>query len=1035
GTLTIAGLAAAGASLQSIRADFTGNAGQANIKAQIDGLRIPGPAPDLFADKPFALDVSARLDQPDRPVQFALTHALLSATGSARTGGAPSADVILTIPALAPFAKLGWVDLTGRTRLAIKAAQSGDRIDATVAGEVGITDGMAPVPALIGDKGTIDVSVSIVGTNVTLRKAAVAGHGLAISAEGGLVDDRLTLDWTTRLTDLAAVQPSVSGPLEAKGHVEGKLDDLTLAAVVQGDLAAQGYRSGHFAVRVDAAGLPKTPHGKITADGTLLDSPVVLSATADRRDDGTLHVVIDHSTWKSLAAEGDLTLPGGAVVPTGTVSLEMRQLADLTPLVGQAVTGHLKADLKVNSQQASLIADLQNARLAGSASLAAMRLALDVRDPMGQPALDGSVTLDGVRAAGVAANGRVTAKGTLDALALDVTSRIDGLAGATAQVATAGVLDATGKSLSLQRLQATWKQETLRLLAPVRIGFAQDITLDRLRLGFRQAEFSASGRVGSTLDLTASLRNLPADIAAILDPTYAADGTIGAEARLSGTPARPQGTVKVTANRLHLRKGPGQALPPATITANAQLAGDRATIDTRATMGKSTLTVTGAAPLSATGPLDLRARGKVDLAVTDPLLSPQGRRARGTIELDAGVTGQATAPRVAGTLQLTNGEVQDLAMGARISDLSALLRGDGDTIRIMRFTGKAGQGTIDASGTLGLADSMPINLRLQARNARPLSSDLLTAVLDADLTLAGAVLDQMNLGGTITVQRADIRIPERLPTSIATIPVRVAGAPVPTAPPPRPAPPLGLNLTLNAPGQIFIRGRGVDAELGGRVVFAGTAANPVPSGGLSLRRGTFSLAGQTLNFTEGTVDFSGGGLTNPALRLVATSVTSALTARLTVSGSARNPKISLSSIPDMPQDEILAQLLFNSTKARLSPFQIAQVASALASMAGGPSLIDSPLNDIRNSLGLDRLTVGAGDKGQPTLEAGSYIAPGVYLGARQSVSGSGTQATIQIDIAKGLKLEATAGTGSTSATGSTGAADAASVGVTYQLEY
>jgi hypothetical protein len=38
-------------------------------------------------------------------------------------------------------------------------------------------------------------------------------------------------------------------------------------------------------------------------------------------------------------------------------------------------------------------------------------------------------------------------------------------------------------------------------------------------------------------------------------------------------------------------------------------------------------------------------------------------------------------------------------------------------------------------------------------------------------------------------------------------------------------------------------------------------------------------------------------------------------------------------------------------------------------------------------------------------------------------------------LAKGLKLEATAGSSNTSATGSTSTSDAASVGLTYQFEY
>ena len=39
---------------------------------------------------------------------------------------------------------------------------------------------------------------------------------------------------------------------------------------------------------------------------------------------------------------------------------------------------------------------------------------------------------------------------------------------------------------------------------------------DRLRLGLRQAVLDVSGRVGSALDLTVALRNLPADLAAVV---------------------------------------------------------------------------------------------------------------------------------------------------------------------------------------------------------------------------------------------------------------------------------------------------------------------------------------------------------------------------------------------------------------------------------------------------------------------------------------------------------------------------------------
>jgi translocation and assembly module TamB len=57
------------------------------------------------------------------------------------------------------------------------------------------------------------------------------------------------------------------------------------------------------------------------------------------------------------------------------------------------------------------------------------------------------------------------------------------------------------------------------------------------------------------------------------------------------------------------------------------------------------------------------------------------------------------------------------------------------------------------------------------------------------------------------------------------------------------------------------------------------------------------------------------------------------------------------------------------------------------------------------------------------------VAPGVYVGAQQSTAGNGTQATVQIDLYHGLKLQTQTGTSST------GSGDASSVGLTYQFNY
>ncbi|HEY4043490.1 MAG TPA: translocation/assembly module TamB domain-containing protein, partial [Rhodopila sp.] len=1035
GTIKINALSAAGARIGALNADVNGNAGQVELHAAINDLHVPGPKPDLLASDPVILDVSAQLDAADRPVTFALHHPLVSAEGTARTAGIEQVQAHLTLPNLSPLAAAGGTSLSGSTDLDLAAEVKDETTTASIKGRIAITGGMAPVPALIGDDGAIDVAATMKGQDVTLSHLSVNGKALNVSAQGSMANQQLNLNWTVALSDLASIEPSLSGSLDAKGHAAGALQDLAVQADLGADLAAKGYKSGHITAKVDASGLPSAPHATVNAGGTLLDAPLTLALTADE-EKGAVKVNIAQAAWKSLQAAGDLSLTPPAVIPAGNLHLEIGRLADFEPLVGRPLSGQAKAALDSDQRAAKINVTIRDATVPGTAAISKAELNATVTDPVGHPNVDATLTADGVSAGSARAiAARATAKGDLDALALTVTADAPSIADGAAKLATAGTLNVSEKTLALSRMDASWKQLVLKLLAPARFSFTDGVAVDRMRLGLRQAELAVSGTAGSTLNLTATLRDLPADIAAAINPAYAATGVIAAEARLTGTTARPEGTIKLTATDVKQAQGPGQALPAANLIASATLLGAAARIDTRLTAGPSHVTVTGSVPLAKTGELAVKTNGHLDLAMLDPLMMAQGRRARGIVHLDATATGTVASPRIRGTADLSKGDVADYTVGAHVTDLTATIEASGDTIRLARFSGKAGPGTLGGSGTISLVNAMPIDLHFTANDARPLSSDLMTATVDADLTVRGDVAGDLQAAGTLHVRRADIRIPDKMPPSIAVLPVRPANAPPPPPAPETESPSrIALNLTLNAPEQVFIRGRGLDAELGGTIHVHGTAAKPVPDGGLHLRRGTFTIVGSTLNFTEGTIDFSGAGIADPSIHFVATSTTSTIVATLTIGGSAKNPKITLSSVPDMPQDEILAQLLFNTSTSKLSPFQLAEIAAALASMSGATSGFD-PLESLRNTFGLDRLSVGSTNNGNPTLEAGSYLTRGVYLGAKQSATGNGTQATVQVDLAKGLKLETTAGSGNTSATGSTSSADAASVGLTYQFEY
>jgi translocation and assembly module TamB len=187
------------------------------------------------------------------------------------------------------------------------------------------------------------------------------------------------------------------------------------------------------------------------------------------------------------------------------------------------------------------------------------------------------------------------------------------------------------------------------------------------------------------------------------------------------------------------------------------------------------------------------------------------------------------------------------------------------------------------------------------------------------------------------------------------------------------------------------------------------------------------------------VGFTGTGVQrkpDPTLDFAAETTAAGVTAKLGVTGFASAPKIALGSTPELPQDEVLARLLFGVSVKELSPLQIVQIAQAVRTLSGSGGGGPNPLLKAQKGLGLDRLSVSGGDaKSGPSVEAGRYVSERVYVGARQSTAGA-TQARVQVDLTRRLKVETSVGSGGSTLQGVTPENDPGTrIGLLYQLEY
>ncbi len=1042
------GVRGGGASIAALTLEAGGNRGAVDAHAVLTGLVLPPPQPGLFAAAPLDLTVHAQLDQPTLPIRFALKHPLISADGTAQARGDLSARLHTIIPSLAPFAAIGHTDIQGSTEAVATLARHGETSDVAVDGTARFTGGLAPLPTLLGTT-TYGATARLDGQDFTISRAVVDGHAAHADVTGTDLAGTLALAWHVGLRDLAALSPQVAGALTAAGRVDGAPGGLALQADIKGDVGTRAIPRGPITAAIRAQGLPSSPSGTITASGRFAGSPVLLDANLARQPDGAFHAVLTRADWRSLAATADLVLAHGETVPTGTLNARLTRLADLDALTGQSLAGGLTARIETTQRAGHPDArvDVQATGLAaGKNAIGHVSLTGHVADPVAKPDVALALLIDGIAAAGVTGQAHATVNGPLTALLLHTDAALD-VQAAPASFEAAARLDVPAHQVTLSALTAGYKGEALRLRSPARVGFGASTSVDGLHLAFgppgsAPATLDVAGRVAPTLALTATLRGVTPDLARPLAPSLQASGVLTADARLSGTTAAPQGTLRLQATGLHVRSGPAASLQPVSLLATAALAGTAAHIDARLSGGpKLGFAANGTAPLAAGGPLSLHATGHTDLTLLDPILGASGQRAAGNLALDATVSGSIAAPRIGGTVTLDRGEIQDFVQGVRLTAITARLVAAGDTVRIDTFTAKAGDGTLGATGTVGvLAPGVPVDIHFTADHARPLASDLLTATLNANLAVHGQAAGTLDAAGKIFVEKADINIPNGLPPSVAVLHVRRPGDK--PAPPPVPSNSVvRLAIVLDAPSNIFVRGHGLDSELGGKLTIAGTSAAPQISGGFEMRRGSISVAGTTLNFTHGEVGFDGTSVTNkidPTLDFIADSNSGSVDATLTVGGYADAPTIKLSSVPDLPQDEILAHLLFGSSVKDLSAIQIAEIASALAELSGVTGSGADPLGAVRKGLGLDRLSVGGGGGASTgaTVEAGRYVARGVYVGAKQATSGGGTAAEVQIDLTKHLKANAQLATGGGSVQGATPENDPGStIGLSYQFEY
>jgi translocation and assembly module TamB len=1050
-------------------------------KGRVEGLAAPeGVAlpPALGHDIDWSLAGNAVRDGNSIDLtRLSAEGAGLALTGAGQlTGGGQmiEGNLRLAIGDLRPFSGFVGHALGGSIELAANATREGTSgFNARFQGSAdGLQTGSAAADALLGDSVKLTGSLQRTAAGeLILDQFAVKGATASLSGDGRFdpASNHLAAAVALELPRLKPLGPALgiemAGTASARIDAEGVLGHLRLKSEVAGDdIAAYGRHIDRLRLAGEVGDLAEP---KATLDGSYraygLDG--ALNLEVEPKANSELVLPRFRLTAADSAIEGSLRVALDTYLIAGSISGRSPDLGRLSKLAGTPLGGSLEFGAGLEARGGQLVdLSLTGKRLTagqGSSRLGIGRLELTAKftDVMRAPSGTGRLSLNSAK---LGAGEFATATLTLDAprpgrFAFQGDAKGQPL---TVALAGDGGLSAGGIDLRLNRLSGSLGSDRILLEQPLTFSMrGGDLAFSGLTLDFGTGRITGSGSIrGEALALTLNASELSIASAGRLAGYPRARGSLNFATTIGGTVRAPQGRLSLNARGLSLASLKHSQLAALGLGVDGNWNGRNIDLRGQVTGLKGdTISFAGSAPLLLTpsplgismppqGALNLQLQGSGHLEHLADLLPLGEDRVSGHFAANVAVGGSLAAPAANGRLQLSDARYENFATGAVLTKIQADVVGDRDRFTLTSLSASdTASGTLKAQGNVALRGPAGPAADISAAldNFRVAARDEAVATTSGNISIVGP-LTAPKVTAPLTINHADINLPDSLPPNVVVLKVVETNGKAAKLPPPAgadqtPALPATLDIKIDMPGNIFVRGHGLDSEWRGKLTITGTSAAPAINGSLEQIRGSVDLLGKTFTITRGRITFEGGAKLDPALDILAEASTADITALVQISGVVSAPKVTLSSTPPVPQDEILARVLFNRNVGQLSAGEGLQLAAAAATLAGGgPGVLDK----LRGSLGLDWFRLGSSPTspttgtlnpraaasgsgaGSTALSAGKYIAPGVSVGVSQGVSPPTSKVTVEIEVRPHLTIGGEAGQ-----SGSTG------IGLNYNYDY
>lgn len=378
--------------------------------------------------------------------------------------------------------------------------------------------------------------------------------------------------------------------------------------------------------------------------------------------------------------------------------------------------------------------------------------------------------------------------------------------------------------------------------------------------------------------------------------------------------------------------------------------------------------------------------------------------------LQVAVTGRGTVAQ-----PLLAGRASGSAIGLRWPDQGINARDgkidlefDGDRVILKQATLTSGDGHLDATGDLRLADR-------KVAGTLNVKFDKFEAVSRTDRTIVVSGKGSMRFGATgidvtadVKADRGSLQLAERSGPTLSND-IVIVGREQPDAESAIKPTPVRFEVKFDMGDDFKVKGAGFDGKLGGAIRIAGSGTDLRAIGAVAVREGTYEGYGQRLTIVRGNLTFS-GPIDNPALDINAVRKNLAVEAGVQISGTALAPRARLVSNPDVPDTEKLSWLILGHGLSASSKSDYGLLTSAAAGLLGSSDSA-SIQSRIAATLGVDEIGVSGlgGDKGG-LLTVGKQISSRLRVSFEQGFTRAATLIKVRYNIYQRVDLQVQAGT-------------------------